>query len=176
MNRPTLRAIVLAFVTLAACDKAKPVPTVDADVVPASVTKEWCTLLRVRVEGRAVATQLAQNPNKDPSFIRNVTDDWAVSVEGECHEAVGTPTDGYWTCLWDGNGNTYDSCKSLRYAARQAADGVKDQKTKQADQARAAGVVECKNNCQALWTKCTSKGASDCDATRTRCIDGCGQE
>jgi hypothetical protein len=82
------------------------------EIVPARVTIEWCARLRNRLDGRLSAEAQVKYGGAGGD-VGTVISDNVLGVEHFCHEAVGKPTAGLWTCRWNETLDNYKDCDAL---------------------------------------------------------------
>lgn len=85
-----------------------------AEIVPATVSRDWCARLRARLEGRLGAEAQQKYPEHDPAYVRQVVTEHLMNVEYNCIQDIGKPTAGLWQCRWDEHFHNYKDCDELR--------------------------------------------------------------
>ena len=123
-----------------ALNKAAEIQAKLDEVVPATVTLEWCGRLRRRLEERLTSEARSQYGSGSEGIVH----DNVLNVEHNCDEAVGRPTVGLWKCRWDEHLSNYKDC-----------DGYAEK------------ISDCKRQCLIKWRECLSAAGADQDACKT---------
>jgi hypothetical protein len=95
-----------------ALDKATRIQTKLDEIVPATVTMEWCARLRNRLQGRLSADAQVKYGGAGGD-VGTVIHDNVLNVEYNCRQAVGQPTTGLWTCRWNETLGNYKDCDAM---------------------------------------------------------------
>lgn len=82
------------------------------EIVPPTVTMEWCARLRNRLQGRLSADAQVKYGGAGGD-VGTVIHDHALNVEYNCRQAVGNPTTGLWTCRWNETFDTEKQCDTM---------------------------------------------------------------
>lgn len=82
------------------------------EIVPTTVSMGWCTRLRAHLESR-LASDARVKYGGAGGDVGGMIHDNVLNVESNCHEAVGQPTAGLWTCRWNETLDTYPQCDSM---------------------------------------------------------------
>jgi hypothetical protein len=95
-----------------ALSKAMDIQRTLDEVVPVTVTREWCGRLRSRLERRLSADAQLKYGGAGGDVGRVIHDN-VLGVEYFCRQAVGQPTAGFWTCRWNETLDNYKDCDAL---------------------------------------------------------------
>lgn len=126
------------------------------EIVPTTVTLEWCSRLRMRLEARLEPQARQEYPNQDPGFVRQSVHDYVLNVEYNCRGDLGRATEGLWVCRWNENLNSKE-CEKFESARR-----------------------DCKERCRQAMRDCigqvraNGRDESSCDQPFAICRSECG--
>lgn len=81
------------------------------DMVPPTVTMEWCGRLRRRLQDRLTSDVRAKYGSDRTR--EEIAQDHALAQEQFCHEAIGQPTAGLWMCRWNETLYNYKACDAM---------------------------------------------------------------
>ena len=111
----------------AAAEKATEIHRKLDEMIPPTVTPDFCARLRRRLEPRLQAEIEAKAENTDRDFVRKTAHEtvnaYVTKLERECNQAAGRSATGYWTCAWNESFDNPKQCDALRAAERATGGG-----------------------------------------------------
>jgi hypothetical protein len=95
-----------------AAEKASEIQAKLDEIVPPTVTMDWCARLRDRLQHRLSADAQVKYGGAGGD-VGTVIHDNVLNVEYNCRQALGHPTAGFWTCRWNETLDNYKDCDAL---------------------------------------------------------------
>jgi hypothetical protein len=82
------------------------------EIVPPTVTTEWCGRLRRRLQSRLSADAAAKLGGAGGD-VGTMIADFVLNTENNCRDDAGKPTAGLWLCRWNEGFDDYPQCDGL---------------------------------------------------------------